>query len=70
MFYFKNSQQGVVLNDRFSLSTKVNAGVLQGLILGLLLILIHINDLPMYLQPNPKVFYFLPYEMSRKALSV
>ena len=52
----KNRQQRVVLNGQFSSWTKVNAGVPQGSILGPLLFLIYINDLPNGLQSNPKLF--------------
>ena len=52
----KNRQQRVVLNGQFSSWTNVNAGVSQGSILGPLLFLIFINDLPDSLQSNPKLF--------------
>ena len=54
--FLKNRQQRVVLNGQFSSWTKVNAGVPQGSILGPLLFLIYINDLPNGLQSNPKLF--------------
>ena len=54
--FLKNRQQRVVLNGQFSSWTKVNAGVPQGSILGPLLFLIYINDLPNALQSNPKLF--------------
>ena len=54
--FLKNRQQRVVLNGQFSSWAKVNADVLQGSILGPLLFLIYINDLPKGLQSNPKLF--------------
>ena len=54
--FLKKRQQRVVLNGQSSSWTKVNAGVPQGSILGPLLFLIYINDLPNGLQSNPKLF--------------
>ena len=73
--FLKNRQQRVVLNDQSSSWTKGNAVVPQGSILGPLLVLIYINDLPNGLQSNPKLFlttrlYFLLYKISPQALSV
>ena len=55
MNFLKNRQERVVLNGQLSSWTKVNAGVPQG-ILGPLLFLIYINDLPNGLKSNPKLF--------------
>ena len=56
MDFFKNRQQGVVLNGQLSVWKKVNASVPQGSILGPILFLIYINDLLNALQLNPKLF--------------
>ena len=52
----KNRQQRVVLNGQFSSWTKVNAGVPQRSMVGPLLFLTYINELPNGLQPNMKLF--------------
>ena len=54
--FLKERKQRVVLNGLFSSWTHIKAGVPQGSILGPLLFLIYINDLPNGLQSNPKLF--------------
>ena len=51
-----NRTQRVILNGQYSSWGKVEAGVSQGSILGPLLVLICINDLPDNLASNPKLF--------------
>ena len=54
--YLHEHYQGVVLNGQTSLWELVKFGVPQGLVLGLLYILVYINDLPDNLESNYKVF--------------
>ena len=54
--FLKERKQKVVLNGQYSTWTNVEAGVPQGSILGLLLFLIYITDLPENLVSNPKLF--------------
>ena len=54
--FLKEREQRVVLNSQYSTWTNVEAGVLQGSILGPLLFLVYINDLPENLVSNPKLF--------------
>ena len=55
-YFLKSRKQRVVLNGQHSSWSYVLAGVAQGLILGLLLFPIYINDLSDGLQCNPKLF--------------
>ena len=54
--FFKERKQRVILNGQYSTWTNVEAGVPQDSILGPLLFLIYINDLPENLVSNPKLF--------------
>ena len=52
----ENRKQRVTLNGQTSSWTELNAGVSQGLVLGSLLFLIYINDLPDGFSSNAKLF--------------
>ena len=54
--YLSDRFQRVVLNGQTSSRRSVIAGVPQGLILGPLLFLVHINDLPNELKSSIKLF--------------
>ena len=56
IYFLKNRKERVDLTGQFSLWTKVNADIPQGLILRPLLFLIYINDLSNGLQSNSKLF--------------
>ena len=56
MIFLKNRKQGITLSGQASSWTEVNAGVTQGSILGPLLFLIYMNDLPDDLSSNVKLF--------------
>ena len=54
--FLRNRKQRVALNGQSSSWTSVNAGFPQGSVLGPLVFLIYINDLPDGLSSNAKVF--------------
>ena len=54
--FLVNRKQRVVLNDQVTSWANVKAGVTQGSILGALLFLIYMNDLPKRLSSNAKLF--------------
>ena len=54
--FLSNQYQRVILNGKVSRWVKVNAGVPQSSIFGILLLLIYINDLLTVLSLNPRLF--------------
>ena len=54
--FLTNRRQGVVLNNQCSSWVDIPAGVLQSSILGFLLFLIYVNDLPNGLKSERKLF--------------
>ena len=54
--FLDNRHQRVVLNDQSSKWSLVQAGIPQGSVLGPLLFLVCINDLPQGLRRNAKLF--------------
>ena len=54
--YLQDRQQRVLLNGQTSNWSNINAGVPQGSVLGPLLFLVYINDLPEGLKSNAKLF--------------
>ena len=54
--FLKERKQRVTLNGEYSTWKNVEVGVPKGAILGLLLFLIYINDLPENFVSNPKLF--------------
>ena len=57
-------KQRVLLNDQYSSWANVEKGVLEGTILGLVEVLIKINDLSGNLSCNPKLFAAGKYVLS------
>ena len=56
--FLRNRKERLILNGQSSPRTNVNAGVPKGSILGPLLFLIYINDLPDGLSSNAKLFAY------------
>ena len=56
--FLANRYQRVILNGEVSRWVKVNAGVPQSSIFGILSLLIYINDLLTVLSSNPRLFVY------------
>ena len=54
--FLKGREQRVVLDGKFSKSVSVDSGVPQGTVLGPLLFLLHINDLPQVVSSTVRLF--------------
>ena len=56
IFYKKNRKQSVVVDGKQSSLIDVVSGVPQGIVLGLLVFLLHINDLPSVVSSKVRLF--------------
>ena len=54
--YLRNRKQFICINNEFSTFKSIELDVLQGSILGPLLFLVYINDLPLSLNSVPRLF--------------
>ena len=57
IFYIKNRKQSVVVDGKQSSLIDVVSGVPQGTVLGPLLFLLHINDLPSVVSSKVRLFF-------------